>query len=361
MNATTRRVLVTLGALTVALGGAETFLRQRATFIVSRGGATLEHNADLLVRFTPNGKRLVPNAHVVIRNHYLSKKDVLMDVSSLGFRDEELARQKAPGELRILILGDSITWGDYLQADEVYVERAERHLREALPGRTVHVVNAGVGDIGLREELGILEEQGLPISPDVVVVAFYLNDSRPPWGFPKEVGHPGWLRRHSVLADTIYRTFKLKRWMRRQGEQRFQWVPAFRKLDWANDPAVFQRLVAMAKYDWGAAWDEGSWAVVREGFERLRALSETHGFEVAVVAFPVSFQVYAKALDDSPQRRLEKEAAEAGFAFLDLLPILRARSDDENLFFDQCHPREPANELIGAELASFLQRTFGWR
>ena len=39
--------------------------------------------------------------------------------------------------------------------------------------------------------------------PDLVVVAFYLNDSRPPWGFTfsDEVGHPGWLRRHSVAAD----------------------------------------------------------------------------------------------------------------------------------------------------------------
>ena len=66
----------------------------------------------------------MPSAHVVIRNHYLSKKDVVMDVNSLGFRDAELPAVKAPGELRILALGDSITWADYLQAEEAYVERA---------------------------------------------------------------------------------------------------------------------------------------------------------------------------------------------------------------------------------------------
>lgn len=360
MNAAARRALVTAGALALAVGAAELFLRQRSTLIVSRGSAFLEHDADLLVRFTPKGKRLVPNAHVVIRNHFLSRKDVFMDVNSLGFRDAELPRPKGPNELRILVLGDSITWGDYLQANEVYVERAERHLREALPQKTVQVVNGGVGDIGLREELDILEEQGLAISPDVVVAAFYLNDSRPPWGFPAEVGHPGWLRRHSVLADTLYRAFKLKRWMRRQGEERFQWVRAFRKMDWKNDPAVFHRLVTMAKYDWGAAWDEGSWAVIRDGLVRLRGLSQARGFKVALVAFPVSFQVYAKFLDDSPQQRLRKEAAEMGFAFLDLLPLLRSHAE-EDLFFDQCHPREHANELIGAELASFLATAFEWR
>jgi lysophospholipase L1-like esterase len=357
-----RKLGVVALAVVGGIVGAEAYLRLRATFVVSRDGAILEHDAGRLVRYTPKGKRLVPNAHVVIRNHYLSKKDVAMDVNSLGFRDVELAAEKSPGELRILALGDSITWSDYLQADEVYVERAQRSLSESLPGRHVEVVNAGVGDVGLKEELDLLEERGLALAPDVVAVGFYLNDSRPPWGFPAEIGHPGWLRRRSLLVDRLYRAAKLQGWVRRQGEQRLAWIQAFPKLRWADDEAEFRQLVSLARYDWGAAWTDEAWVELGGELDRLKALSQRHAFAVTVIGFPVSFQVYARFLDDAPQRRLASESAARGFAFLDLLPLLRARAgEDPDLFFDQCHPREAANELIGAELARFLRATYAWR
>jgi len=353
--------LRTLGVLALAVSGlvlSEAYLRLRTTFVVSRDGAVLEQNAGRLVRYTSKGKRLVPNARVVIRNHYLSKKHVTMDINSLGFRDVEPAPRQ-PGELRILALGDSITWGDYLQADETWVERAERHLGKALPGRRVGVINAGVGDIGLKEELDLLEETGLSLAPDLVVVGFYLNDSRPPWGFPEEVGNPGWLRRHSLLADRIYRAAKLRRYLRRQGEQRFAWIRAFPRMDWANDRRAFESLTSLARYDWGAAWTDEAWTALGSELTRLQALSQRHRFAVAILAFPVSFQVYAKFLEDAPQRRMALQAAERGFAFLDLLPLLRAHAS-EDLFFDQCHPREETNDLIGAELARFLRDRFAW-
>jgi lysophospholipase L1-like esterase len=302
----------------------------------------------------------VPNAHVSIRNHYLSKKDVTMDVNSLGFRDAELSAPRAEGELRVLALGDSITWADYLQAEETWVEQAERRLAETLPGRQIEVVNAGVGDIGLKEELDILEEAGLAVAPDVVLVAFFLNDSRPPWGFPAEAGRPGWLRRQSLLADQLYRAAKLRGFVRRQGEERLGWIREFKRLPWQDDRKAFDRLVAMARYDWGAAWTEEAWQVLAGQLDRLKALAADHRFAVAVVVFPVSFQVYARFVADEPQRRMASEAARRGFAFRDLLPLLRLHAG-EDLFFDHCHPREKTNALIGIEVAGFLRENYGWR
>lgn len=358
-STTARKLAVYVLAAAAALVAAEAYLRLRATFIVAQG-AILEQNSGLLIRHTSKGRRLVPNAHVSIRNHYLSKKDVAMDVNSLGFRDAELPARRAEGELRVLALGDSITWADYLQADEVWVEQAQRRLVETLPGRRVEVVNAGVGDIGLKEELDILEEAGLAVAPDVVLVAFFLNDSRPPWGFPAEAGRPGWLRRHSLLADNLYRAAKLRGFVRRQGEERLGWIRAFGKLQWRENREAFDRLVAQAKYDWGSAWTEEGWQALGLQLDRLTGLAREHRFAVAVVVFPVSFQVYASFLADEPQRRMASEAARRGFAFHDLLPMLRSRAD-QDLFFDHCHPRETTNALIGANVADFLRETYGWR
>ena len=300
-----RWLAVQAAVVALMLGGFELYLRRTQTYLAdprgeswALGGLALDRSQ--LVVDTPRGRRLVP-AHVVIRNHWLSHRDVPVDINSLGFRGPEL-EPKAPGEYRILVLGDSITFGDYLPEDQVWVRRLEADLRASLPGRRIVVVNGGVGGFNLEEEVDLLEERGLALSPDLVVVGFYLNDSRPRWGFPGEDGR-GWLQRHSVLADLVYRTLRIQEWMGRKGQGKFRWVRAQRTLDWANDPKAFRKLTDMAVFDWGAAWDPSSWRAIDAGLARLQALSGRSRFAVAVVAFPVSFQVYARFLGGLPAAR----------------------------------------------------------
>ncbi|MDP8236009.1 MAG: hypothetical protein P9M08_06475 [Candidatus Erginobacter occultus] len=278
-----------------------------------------------------------------------------MTVNSIGFRDEEISSEKAEEELRILILGDSITWASYLQAEETFVERVEEYLRQSFPDRLVEVINAGVGDIGLKEELAILEERGLATRPDLVVISFYLNDSRPPWGFPGELGSRGWLRRHSLLVETIYKNLKLRSFIKEEGEDRLAWTSAMNKMDWARDRDTFLKLASLARYDWGAAWQDGSWEVIGRELDRLKDLSRKHCFKVAIVAFPVAFQVYADFMEDIPQERIKKEARQRDFFFLDLLPSLREyRKSHKDIYLDWCHPAAKTNDFIGKIIARFI-------
>jgi len=349
-------VMVASGAL--VLLGFELHLR-RSAFHIAGEGAVIERNPELLVRHTARGRRLVPNARVVIHNHHLSRRDVPMHINSLGFRGEELPEPKPPGEWRVLVLGDSITWADYLPVEESFVARAEAELRSGAhgeAGRRARLVNAGVGDVGLREELDILEESGLGVHPDAVVVAFYLNDSRPSWGFEGEAGHRGWLRRNSLVADRIYQGLLLRRWIRQTGEHRFGWIAALDGAQWANDRERFLQVAELARHDWGAAWEAASWDGVSVEFDRLRLLSARHGWQVAVVALPVAMQVYASFLEAYPQEMLARTAQRLGFRYLDLLPLLRASHGFRNLYFDHCHPNAEANALIGSFLARFLAR-----
>ena len=357
LRALVRWLGVQCAIIAVMLAGFELYLRRTQAYVVDPRAASwnlggLALGRGQLVAETPLGRRLVP-AHVVIRNHWLSHLDVHVDINSLGFRGPELAAQKAPGEYRILVLGDSITIGDYLPEEAVYVRRMEAHLRDRLPGRRIVVVNGGVGGFNLAEELDLLEDRGLALSPDMVLVGFYLNDSRPRWGFPGEDGR-GWLRRHSVFVDLVYRTLLIQHWMKTKGDGKFNWVRAQKTLDWANDPGAFHQLRDMAVYDWGAAWDPTSWRAIDLGLARLKAHSERSHFSVAIAALPVSFQVYARFLDDAPQREMEARTRAVGFRYLDLLPVLRQHRG-EDLFFDHCHPREGANDLIGQALADFLR------
>ena len=308
----------------------------------------------LLIEDTPRGRRLIPGSRVVVRNHSTSKRDVVIEINSSGFRDDELSAFPAEDEYRVLALGDSITWGDYLPAELVWVERVEAALASAKDGARVEVVNAGIGNIGIIEEIDLLLDRGLALHPDLVLLAFYLNDSLPPQAFVRQLAEPGWLRQRSALVDQVYRNAKLLSWSRGAGLNAMRWVPAVDQLDWAHDRAAFGQLVESAAYDWGVAWRDESWIVVDAELEKLATLARWRGFDVAIVFFPVKYQVEADFLEDTPQRRLAAKAARLDFHYLDLLPMLRENRTTD-LFFDHCHPREVGNELLGLEIARFLR------
>lgn len=347
--------------LAAGLVALEIYLRRQESYVVQSRADSVRRlgliNSDpqYLIQYTPQGRRLIPDARVVVYNHRVSKRDVTVEVNHLGFRDHDLPAVKSPGELRILVLGDSITVGDYLPAEEVYVKRAEQYLQAAYPHRAVEVVNGGVGDVGLKEELDILEERGLALGPEVVVIGWYLNDSRPPWGFPGELGSFGFLRRHSVLAQALYRELGLRRWIKKKGARRFDWPRWLPDFDWEHDRNAFLQLAAKAEFDWGAAWQPDTWTILDLQLARLKRLQEQHGFRVVIVAFPVRFQVEADFIEDRPEREMQVRAERLGFFYLDLLPLLR-RNRSQNLYYDYCHPRPPANDLIGQALAEFIQQ-----
>ena len=70
--------------------------------------------------------------------------------NSQGLRENhEIPRHKGPRELRILFLGDSVTFGYRLANDQSFVEIAEESLQARHPGIEVECINAGVPGYGL--------------------------------------------------------------------------------------------------------------------------------------------------------------------------------------------------------------------
>ncbi len=357
------RSLAAFFSLAIGFAFVEAFMRLTATrfalpaAISGAPSGEIGNNANPLSRDTPRGRRLIPHAEVVIKNHFLSARDVEVRVNSYGFRGEDFPPEKPVGEIRILALGDSITCGDYLPETETYPAimeaRLNAHKTERTSSSRFRVINAGLSDTGTREELLLLEDQGLRVHPNWVLLQFYLNDSRPPWGFPGELGRPGWLRRNSIAADSLFRVFKLQMWIREQGEGRFGWPMEVDRLPWKTDREAFLKLADLAKYDWGAAWRDDSWTSLESEWDKLAELSKQHGFRVAVVAFPATFQIRADFVEDKPQRLLRERAESHGFAYFDLLPLMREHAS-EDLYFDHCHPNVPGNILVGEALADFL-------
>ena len=99
--------------------------------------------------------------------------------NSLGFRGPELASPKPRDGLRLWCLGGSTTFDIYAPDDErAWPAQAGAMVQEALPGRAVEVLNAGVPGEIMEGSLADLRRLGRQVRPDVVVIYHGPNDLR---------------------------------------------------------------------------------------------------------------------------------------------------------------------------------------
>jgi hypothetical protein len=90
-------------------------------------------------------------------------------------RDREFAVPKPPGTYRVLVLGDSFTWGVGLNVEETIPKQLEASL-SAPPGSRVEVINAAVPGMNTVDELEMLRLRGLRYGPDMILLVYLLND-----------------------------------------------------------------------------------------------------------------------------------------------------------------------------------------
>jgi hypothetical protein len=131
--------------------------------------------AEEIVEFSSSlHHRLTPNARM---RHRSVEFDYWWINNSLGMRDRERAREKAPGTFRILFLGDSMIAGHGVSLEESASILLEGMLNEPAGAPEVEVVNAGVFSYSPVLEYLYLSQIIEELSPDVVLAAFTLaND-----------------------------------------------------------------------------------------------------------------------------------------------------------------------------------------
>ena len=314
---------------------------------------------------TATGRRLRANMSVTIERHQLGGQRIEIRTNSLGYRNRELAPKAAT---RILFLGDSITFGDYLHEEETFVRRVE------LLARAHHddweTINAGVGSISLQTELAILKETGLSTQPDIVVVGFYLNDFwESPGVYVPRLPFPlnkSWALHYASAMGA----FSLARILggERVAYASFQklhlrkWKAAFKADtpmadgDWQTDQQAFDALIFNAFDDWGGSWSPSAWEYMSPLFEEFTRISRSSNFRLVLLVFPVRYQVEAAFLNDFPQQELKNVGAHLEFPVLDVLPMLRDAytRTRQPLFYDQCHHTPYGNELIANAIFEFL-------
>jgi len=274
-------------------------------------------------------------------------------VNELGLRGPSISARPAPGVHRILALGDSVTFGLGLTVEEAFPALLGSEL-----GARYEVLNAGVEGYNTEAELAFLRQRGLGLGPEVVVVAFNLND----YDDLPVLGPLGILTRDPAarvprrsLANVSEFYFLLR------------WLVATRGRPWGDPqvPAAFvprpgerfsdlDRYISALRKRYYAHPGDDRWQVM---VDSLRGLGETvraAGLRLVVAILPDGDQVGVPAPDLLPQRKVLGVCAEAGIECLDLYPAFAAAANDGELFLDIMHPNGAGQRLVARALAERL-------
>lgn len=261
------------------------------------------------------------------------------DVNAEGFRDYPYPVQKPKQVFRILVIGDSIGFGmctdkETLSIDTVFPKVLERRLNyRAFSGyKRVEVLNLSVSGYDIKQEVALLEERGLQFGPDLVIVAYGLNDAR------------------EVSPERSYfRQYPLRPFYRNL----FVKSDLFRAL-WLKG----RTLVHPAdRHDLKEAQQKTQGESAEQGFRRLNLLGHAHRFKTLIVVFPL-FEEYKRYSNIAQHQEIGQKAAANEFHLLDLLPAYQEASQGDYKALqgrcDQAHPNELGHQAAALAIADYL-------
>jgi N-acetylglucosaminyldiphosphoundecaprenol N-acetyl-beta-D-mannosaminyltransferase len=256
-------------------------------------------------------------------------------INSQGLRAEQVYGPKPAGVRRVLAVGDSFTMGYSVQHGQTWARRLEELL-----GPAYEVLNAGVPGYSTWQEIAYLEEEGLGLEPDMVLLAFFMgNDladnagpelpvklqegklvaAREPDGLlPRAVRF--WLARHSHLYHLVW--------------------PAQRALRGKSpgnrDP-----------------YPEAGWQATAGLLDRAKRLCRDRQAELFILLIPDRPAYRANPEAHAAHQRMGGVCRDAGVKFLDLSPALSG----EGFYYPQDgHWTASGNEAAARAIAGWLQR-----
>jgi lysophospholipase L1-like esterase len=258
--------------------------------------------------------------------------------NSLGYRDRDHAIAKPPGTFRIVVLGDSLGAGLYVERlEDIFPSAMEALLQQR--GIRAEVINLSVSGYNTQQEVETLKERGLRYSPDLVLLAYCLNDRA-----LNEGGIMETLLQREAKAGGVPSDRARGRWLLRSALYRFVRygvIPAIAR----TDAGERDRRQADISRD-----------TTEEYLHELATLARENRFQVLVAIFPelTNLSEYRYA---GEHRRVAEISSACGFDSVDLLDTFKLceAMADEDIGYDRYHPTPPGHHCAADSLAAFIQ------
>ncbi len=320
------------------------------------------------------GHRMKPGLKGVLGN--FAEFTTQVRVNQLGIRGPEIGPVR-PGVRRVLVLGDSFTFGMGVEEPDAFPAQLAAELgRRGVPSEGI---NAGIGGYGVPDEVRWFEQYGRQIHPDVIVLGIFtgndLQDAAPdrPTAFVshgelldkaelKRSGLFHWLFQHSQLFALVKYSLPapVDRTIRRT-------------LHMPEPSAIRGLREEMALYDpRNRARAELGGKTSEAAIRRLLALAQADHAVVVALLLPSKLQADdvewngalrqlhlapAQADRTLPNEIFLRLLARCGVPALDLTPSLSEalRHGEVDFFPRDQHYTVAGNRRIAQEAASFLR------
>ncbi len=261
---------------------------------------------------------LAPNVHTEAHG-------ALVTTNSYGMRDNEPdpARPR-----KIVVLGDSFSFGFYLPQDEVFTQLLEQKLQQVDP--TVEVLNLSVSGYATKDEVAVLKYRGMQWRPEVIILGYVMNDPEvePIQQIPAYFRQASWWQYSHVLR-LVAQGVKRVKMLARGGGNYYRYLH--------NDPA--------------------SWGSVVDGFGQIKTMAAGSDARVIVVLFPDLWHDW----DSYPYADIHAQVAALaqadGFTVLDLRDYFSAHPPAElRVSGTDGHPNALAQRLTAQALLDILTK-----
>ncbi len=255
------------------------------------------------------------------------------------FRGSIPEPEKPPGTFRVMIIGDSFTWGWGVSWDKTYAARLARWLPRLESESDFQVVNWSRPGWNTWEEWISVREQLEVWAPDLVIVGYVFNDAESTDLREREAARLNLARRTPQGAIGS----RLCRWSRL----------AQRLADAVENRRMRRELTAY----YHRLYESEGWATGKRGLRRLRAAAKGLDVPLLLVLFPI----FDSQLDEAYAYRelhglLTTTADTLEIPHLDLLPVFEEFDGRELAVvpFTDAHPSPLAHRIAAKAILDHL-------
>ena len=275
------------------------------------------------------------------RQRQVERYDRLWERNIFNFRSPHATVHRRPGVRRIIVLGDSFTWGLLVpDSDSIWPARLERAL-----GGSTEVVNMAQRGWTTANEAEFLRRLGWQFDPDLVIVQFYLNDAYE--------SQPGM---HFEEGRRLY-LLPLQFW---QGYIRRSTLSSL--VSQAVNGLLFGVLFRQEENEGRYEESAPGWGQMRAALQEIGDSARGRAVPALLVLFP-DLTPGEWTAETYPSRdiheRVAATARSAGLEVLDLAPAFAAEGGDWKRWWASpydAHPNEAAHAVAAAAVARHLRQ-----
>ena len=263
--------------------------------------------------------------------------EVPFATNSFGYRSPEIALEKPENTKRVLVLGDSISFGHKVMDNETYSYFLEETLSQNFgEDISIEIINTAAPANSPYQEYYDLE-RGLKFDPDAIILQLTLNDiSDMPYvtviDVQKHIDRI--LKERSALYLFLKDVASRIRFQDITGKNVSE-KALQQEIDIArsmiNDPDNPEVLKA--------------WNMAFEWIQQMTDLAKERGIPFVLIATPIDFQLGREKQFAHPQRILQAFAVEEEIQFIDLLDILQ-KMYAESAVGEPVETREEIDRII---------------